>query len=143
MRTVDEHIATGESDRLRVLITGAGVAGRSLAMLLQRKGIHPVLVEKARPDADEGYMLALMPLVDSTFATPPDNRRLPPTQHSTASLHDSRPHRQIRSSLPHGRHARRIRRLPWHQSTGVAGHARPRTGHCRLRRIRHQDRANP
>ncbi|WP_117212186.1 FAD-dependent oxidoreductase [Allorhizocola rhizosphaerae] len=55
-------------DRLRVLIVGAGVAGLTLAQLLRRQGLHPVLIERAGPGAPNGYMLALMPLVDPVFA---------------------------------------------------------------------------
>jgi flavin-dependent dehydrogenase len=49
---------------VRVLVVGAGVAGATLAQLLRRAGLHPVLVERRTPDADPGYMLGLMPLVD-------------------------------------------------------------------------------
>lgn len=54
-------------DRLRVLIVGAGIAGITLAQLLRRDGLHPVLIDRM-PTADHpGYMLALMPMVDQTF----------------------------------------------------------------------------
>ncbi|HLU28360.1 MAG TPA: NAD(P)/FAD-dependent oxidoreductase [Glycomyces sp.] len=59
-----EQIDASRGDRLRVLVVGAGVAGLTLAQLLRRRGLHPVLVERAGPDAPSGYMLALMPLVD-------------------------------------------------------------------------------
>ena len=50
-------------DRLRVLIAGAGVAGLTLAAELRRQGLHPVVIDKQRDDADAGYMIGLMPLV--------------------------------------------------------------------------------
>lgn len=51
-------------DRLRVLIAGAGIAGLTLAALLRRQGLHPVLVERMPGMRHPGYMLALMPTVD-------------------------------------------------------------------------------
>ncbi len=60
--------AAAEPDRLRVLIIGAGIAGAAAAALLRGQGLHPVVVERAHPDADPGYMLALMPLVDPAIA---------------------------------------------------------------------------
>ncbi|MGH3320280.1 MAG: FAD-dependent oxidoreductase [Streptosporangiaceae bacterium] len=62
--TVADQLAAARDDRLRVLVVGAGVAGLTLAQLLRAQGLHPVLIERSAPDADEGYMLALMPLVD-------------------------------------------------------------------------------
>ena len=59
-----DQLAASRGDPLRVLIVGAGVAGVALAQLLRRRGLHPVLVERTAPDADPGYMLALMPLAD-------------------------------------------------------------------------------
>jgi 2-polyprenyl-6-methoxyphenol hydroxylase-like FAD-dependent oxidoreductase len=59
-----DQLAACRDDPLRVLIVGAGIAGVTLAQLLRRRGLHPVLVERTAPDADRGYMLALMPLVD-------------------------------------------------------------------------------
>lgn len=55
------------NDRLRVLIAGAGVAGLTLAQLLRAEGFHPVLIERAANHTGAGYMLALMPLVDTAF----------------------------------------------------------------------------
>lgn len=67
MRTptsLDDQLAAMREDRLRVLIAGAGVAGTTLAALLRREGLHPVLLERAAPEAEKGYMLGLMPLVE-------------------------------------------------------------------------------
>jgi len=61
---VEEQLASVKDDRIRVLIAGAGVAGLTLAAALRADDLHPVVVERAAPDADEGYMLALMPIVD-------------------------------------------------------------------------------
>ncbi|MGH3925278.1 MAG: FAD-dependent oxidoreductase, partial [Pseudonocardiaceae bacterium] len=66
--TVSAQIAAARDDRLRVLVVGAGVAGLTLAQLLRGQGLHPVLVERAGPDAEDGYMLALMPLVDPVIS---------------------------------------------------------------------------
>jgi len=62
--SLKEQVEKQRADRLRVLVVGAGVAGLTLAQLLRRGGLNPVLVERAPDNADEGYMLALMPLVD-------------------------------------------------------------------------------
>jgi len=62
--SVRDQVERQRGDRLRVLVVGAGVAGLTLAQLLRRGGLHPVLAERAPAKADEGYMLALMPLVD-------------------------------------------------------------------------------
>lgn len=51
-------------DPLRVLVVGAGVAGVTTARLLRRNGLHPVLIERSATGGSEGYMLALMPMVD-------------------------------------------------------------------------------
>lgn len=58
------QLAAGTADRVRVLVIGAGIAGTALAQLLRRQGLHPVLLERAGPDADRGYMLNLLPLAD-------------------------------------------------------------------------------
>ncbi|OJU42313.1 MAG: hypothetical protein BGN97_13000 [Microbacterium sp. 69-10] len=54
-------------DRLRVLIVGAGIAGITLAQLLRRDGLHPVLIDRMTGHDHPGYMLALMPTVDQAF----------------------------------------------------------------------------
>ncbi|MCH7232426.1 FAD-dependent monooxygenase [Glycomyces sp. L485] len=65
--SIRTQVEASRGDRLRVLIVGAGIAGLTLAQLLRRRGLAPVLVERAGPDAPNGYMLALMPLVDPVF----------------------------------------------------------------------------
>lgn len=62
------QLAAAATDRLRVLIIGAGIAGATAAALLRAQGLHPVVIERAGPGADPGYMLALMPLVDPAIA---------------------------------------------------------------------------
>jgi 2-polyprenyl-6-methoxyphenol hydroxylase-like FAD-dependent oxidoreductase len=62
--SLQKQVERQKDDRLRVLIVGGGVAGLTLAQLLRRGGLNPVLVERAPDNADAGYMLALMPLVD-------------------------------------------------------------------------------
>lgn len=64
---IDEQLAQVQGDPLRILVAGAGVAGTALAQLFRTRGLHPVLVEHAAPDADSGYMLALLPLADQVF----------------------------------------------------------------------------
>lgn len=62
-----DQISAQRDDRLRVLIVGAGIAGLTLAQMLRRDGLHPVIVERAPADDHPGYMLALMPSVDQAF----------------------------------------------------------------------------
>jgi 2-polyprenyl-6-methoxyphenol hydroxylase-like FAD-dependent oxidoreductase len=59
-----DQLAAVRRDSLRVLVVGAGVAGVTLAQYLRTAGLDPVLVERRAGDADPGYMLGLMPLVD-------------------------------------------------------------------------------
>ena len=47
---------------MRVLIAGGGVGGLTLAGLLEQRGIHPVVVEKAHRYGDVGFVLALWPV---------------------------------------------------------------------------------
>ncbi|MEW1975764.1 FAD-dependent oxidoreductase [Microbacterium profundi] len=58
------QIESQRDDRLRILIAGAGIAGLTLAALLRRQGLHPVLIERMPRMDHPGYMLALMPTVD-------------------------------------------------------------------------------
>jgi 2-polyprenyl-6-methoxyphenol hydroxylase-like FAD-dependent oxidoreductase len=46
---------------LRVLIVGGGVAGLTLAALLEQRGFAPVVVEKATEYVDEGHSIGLWP----------------------------------------------------------------------------------
>lgn len=62
--SLDEQLRAADQDPLRVLVAGAGVAGRTVAQLLRRGGLHPVLVERSGEDAGAGYMLALMAMAD-------------------------------------------------------------------------------
>lgn len=70
----DEQYEAAESDDLRILVVGAGIAGITVTQLLRRQGRHPVLIERSRDsetmtdDDHAGYMLALMPMVDPVFA---------------------------------------------------------------------------
>src|SRR5918995_3137262 len=59
-----DQLAAVRRDSLRVLVVGAGVAGVTLAQYLRTAGRDPVLAERRAGDADPGYMLGLMPLVD-------------------------------------------------------------------------------
>lgn len=65
--TLHEQLESQRDDHLRILIAGAGVAGVTLAALLRRQGLHPVVVERMRSMAHPGYMLALMPTVDAVI----------------------------------------------------------------------------
>jgi 2-polyprenyl-6-methoxyphenol hydroxylase-like FAD-dependent oxidoreductase len=47
---------------VQVLIVGAGIAGLTLAGLLRRFGIEPVIIERAPDFTHTGYMLGLYPL---------------------------------------------------------------------------------
>lgn len=64
----EDQLAAVAGDPLRVLVAGAGVAGVTAAQLLRARGLHPVLLERSARDGDDGYMLALMPLVDPVLA---------------------------------------------------------------------------
>lgn len=44
---------------MRVLISGAGIAGLALALRLRQRGVAPVVVERSRRLRDGGYMLGL------------------------------------------------------------------------------------
>ncbi|APX33891.1 hypothetical protein BH708_15545 [Brachybacterium sp. P6-10-X1] len=70
IRTVplDEQDDASRHDDLTILVVGAGVAGLAAAQLLRADGHHPILVERRDPEADAGYMVALMPLADGPIA---------------------------------------------------------------------------
>lgn len=63
--TVDAQYARSTGDPLRVLVIGAGIAGIAVAQMLRRDGRHPVLIERSGHERPPGYMIALMPMVDS------------------------------------------------------------------------------
>ena len=65
--TLHTQLESQRDDHLRVLIAGAGVAGLTLAALLRRSGLNPVLIERMPSMAHPGYMLALMPTVDAVL----------------------------------------------------------------------------
>ncbi len=59
-----EQIDAAQTDPMRIVVVGAGVAGLTVAQLLRRAGRHPVLLEKAGEASGTGYVLGLLPLVD-------------------------------------------------------------------------------
>ena len=64
---LDTQLAAQADDRLRVLVVGAGIAGLTIAQMLRRDGLHPVLIDRSPIQDHPGYMLALMPAVDQAF----------------------------------------------------------------------------
>lgn len=54
-------------DDLKILVTGAGIAGITAAQMLRKDGRHPVLIERNIDNSHPGYMLALMPMVDAVL----------------------------------------------------------------------------
>lgn len=52
---------TRYGSEMRVLIVGGGIAGLTLAGLLQQRGFRPTVLEKAHDYADAGYALGLFP----------------------------------------------------------------------------------
>lgn len=65
--SVEDQYAHIHEDELRVLVVGSGIAGITAAQLLRRDGRRPVLIERNRDEGHPGYMLALMPMVDSAL----------------------------------------------------------------------------
>lgn len=64
---IQEQYDRASADDLRILVVGAGVAGLTIAQLLRRDGRHPVLIERSADGGHPGYMLALMPMVDTAL----------------------------------------------------------------------------
>lgn len=95
--SLNTQLARAQADHLRVLVVGAGVAGLTLAQALRAGGLHPVLVERAADHADDGYMLALMPLVEPVLRQ--------------AGVRDAYRARSVRFHryVLHGRHGQRLR----------------------------------
>ncbi|MGV3764354.1 MAG: FAD-dependent oxidoreductase [Parapedobacter sp.] len=56
-----------KNDSVKTLIVGAGIAGITAAQMLRKDGKHPVLIERHKGNVHPGYMLALMPMVDTVF----------------------------------------------------------------------------
>ena len=46
---------------MKALIVGGGIAGLTLCGLLQRRGFHPTLVERAPEFGDVGYVIVVWP----------------------------------------------------------------------------------
>ncbi|KTC65308.1 oxidoreductase (plasmid) [Legionella adelaidensis] len=47
---------------MKILIVGAGIAGLCLGALLKKRGLEPIIIEKASSLGDVGYMLGLYPI---------------------------------------------------------------------------------
>ena len=65
--TIQEQYRQAAEDDIKILIVGAGIAGITAARMLRKDGRHPVLIERNADHSHPGYMLALMPMVDSVF----------------------------------------------------------------------------
>ena len=65
--SVEAQYERAAGDDLRTLVVGAGIAGITVAQLLRAAGRHPILVERSSDGGHEGYMLALMPMVDAAL----------------------------------------------------------------------------
>lgn len=59
---MNKSIHHSSSRKLRILIVGGGIAGATLANLLEQQGLAPVLIEKEPVWSHHGYALALWPL---------------------------------------------------------------------------------
>jgi 2-polyprenyl-6-methoxyphenol hydroxylase-like FAD-dependent oxidoreductase len=60
--TVADSISRADSDRIKTLIIGAGVAGLTLAALMRQRGEFPIIIERSADWISGGYMLGLYPI---------------------------------------------------------------------------------
>lgn len=60
--TIAARAEAAAAGRLKILIVGAGIAGLTLAALLERSGVRPAIVERAKPAPAAGYNLGLYPV---------------------------------------------------------------------------------
>lgn len=60
--TIAQAAEAASEGRLRILIVGAGIAGMTLAALLERWEIRPAIVECAKSTDAAGYNLGLYPV---------------------------------------------------------------------------------
>ncbi|GAT11701.1 FAD-dependent monooxygenase [Mycolicibacterium novocastrense] len=65
--SLEKQYERAAADEMRILVVGAGIAGVTAAQLLRGDGRHPVLIERAEGAPAQGYMLALMPMVDAAL----------------------------------------------------------------------------
>lgn len=107
-----DQIDQMQRDPQRIVISGAGVAGITLAQLLRRHGLHPTVMERTDPTGDEGYMIGLVPLDRPAFVD--------------LGVEDAyRDHSvQINSYTVCGRHGRRIRTFSFPEVLGSFGEYR-------------------
>lgn len=66
--SINEQYEQAQKDNLKILIVGAGVAGIAAAQMLRRNGQNPILIERHKDGGNQGYMLALMPMVDQALS---------------------------------------------------------------------------
>ena len=59
---VADSISRADSDRVKTLIIGAGVAGLTLAALMRQRGEFPIIIERCANWISGGYMLGLYPI---------------------------------------------------------------------------------
>jgi 2-polyprenyl-6-methoxyphenol hydroxylase-like FAD-dependent oxidoreductase len=110
--SLESQLAAQQQDTLRILISGAGVAGVTIAQLLRQQGLHPVLIERDKPQSGSGYMLALLPLVD-------------PVMHRLDLQQRYREQSQVFDTYAlHGRHSQLIQQTSMQELLGDFGEYR-------------------